>query len=126
MRYGCDMTKSNLVEQVAGSTGHSKKEAEQLVDAVLSHIAGSLAKGEKIDLRGFGSFQVSSKAERQGRNPKTGEAITIPARKVAVFKPAKELATKVNGADAAEDSDDDLSAELADSSAKVHGDKLEH
>lgn len=120
------MTKSNLVDQVAGSTGHSKKEAEQLVDAVLSHIAGSLAKGDKVDLRGFGSFQVSAKAERQGRNPKTGEAITIAARKVAVFKPAKELATKVNGAEGGPDDDDELSAEPSDASAKVHGDKLEH
>ena len=90
------MTKQNLVDQIADTAQSSKKEAEQLVEAVLSHIAEALRKGEKVDLRGFGSFQVSEKKERQGRNPRTGETMMIPAKKVAMFKPSKELAERVN------------------------------
>ena len=97
------MTKTNLIDQIAESAGRSKPEAEQIVEAVLSRIAAALANGEKVDLRGFGSFQVSAKKERQGRNPKTGEALTIAAKKVAVFKPGKELAERVNGMVAARD-----------------------
>ncbi len=91
------MTKTNLIDQIAESAGRSKPEAEQIVEALLSRIAEALGNGEKVDLRGFGSFQVSTKKERQGRNPRTGESLTIAAKKVAVFKPGKELAERVNG-----------------------------
>ena len=91
------MTKANLIDQIAQSTEHTKKETEQIVDAILGAIADALGKGEKVDLRGFGRFEVSGKKERQGRNPQTGEALTIAARNVAVFKPSKELAERVNG-----------------------------
>ncbi len=90
------MTRNNLIDQIAETTQSSKKEAEQVVDAVLAQIAEALRNGEKVDLRGFGSFQVSDKKQRQGRNPKTGETITISAKRVAVFKPSKELAERVN------------------------------
>ena len=90
------MTKNNLIDQIAGTTQSTKKEAEQVLDAVLGQITEALAKGEKVDLRGFGSFQANAKKERQGRNPQTGEPITIAARTVAVFKPSKELAERVN------------------------------
>ena len=90
------MTKSNLIDHIAETTQSTKKEAEQVIEAVLSQITEALAKGEKVDLRGFGSFQANGKKERQGRNPKTGETITIAARTVAVFKPSKELAERVN------------------------------
>ena len=110
------MTKANLIDQIAHSTERTKKEAEQVVDAVLAAISEALEKGEKVDLRGFGSFQVSGKKERQGRNPKTGEALTIAARTVTVFKPSKELADRVNGKG---------SAEPSDGSLKVHGDKID-
>lgn len=90
------MTKQNLVDHIAETAQSSKKEAEQVVDAVLSRIADALRNGEKVDLRGFGSFQMSEKKERQGRNPRTGETMTIPAKKVAMFKPSKQLAERVN------------------------------
>ena len=99
------MTKSNLIDHIAGTTQATKKEAEQVIDVVLGQIAEALAKGEKVDLRlrGFGSFQANARKERQGRNPKTGETITIAARTVAVFKPSKELAERVNQPPAASD-----------------------
>lgn len=90
------MTKNNLIDQVAEATEFSKKDTERILEAVLGQIAGALGKGEKVDLRGFGSFQANQKKERQGRNPQTGEAITIAAKTVAVFKPGKELADRVN------------------------------
>src|SRR4051795_688043 len=91
------MTKANLIDEITRTTDHTKKEAEQIVDAVLEAIAGALERGEKVDLRGFGSFQVNGRKERQGRNPQTGEAITIAARNAAVFKASKELGQRVNG-----------------------------
>lgn len=97
------MTKSDLIDHVAETTQSTKKEAEQVIDAVLSQIMETLAKGEKVDLRGFGSFQATAKKERQGRNPQTGNAITIAAKTVAVFKPSKELAERVNQPPAATD-----------------------
>ena len=77
MRYlrSVQMTKTNLIDHVAEATKGTKKETEQLIDAVLASITEALVKGEKVDLRGFGSFQVSGKKERQGRNPRTGETI---------------------------------------------------
>ena len=119
------MTKANLIDEVARTTDHTKKEAEQIVDAMLESIAGALERGDKIDLRGFGSFQVSGKKERQGRNPKTGEAITIAARNAAVFKPSKELAQRVNGKMGIEGPADEAEhAQPSEGSAKLHGDKI--
>ena len=115
------MTKNNLIDHVSEAMKGTKKDAEVVVDAVIESIAGALAKGEKVDLRGFGSFQVSGKKERQGRNPRTGEAMTIAARNVAVFKPSKELSLRVNGS--AQESADD-SAQPSEGSMKVHGDKI--
>src|SRR5215204_577707 len=104
------MTKANLIDHVAEATKGTKKETEQVIDAVLASITEALVKGEKVDLRGFGSFQVSGKKERQGRNPRTGETMTIAARNVAVFKPSKELAGRLNsGSDAATDDGAQLS-----------------
>jgi len=84
------MTKNNLIDHVTEATKGSRKETQLVIDALLATIIETLAKGEKVDLRGFGSFQVSGKKERQGRNPRTGETVTIAARNVAVFKPSKE------------------------------------
>ena len=97
------MTKNNLIDHIAETTQSTKKDAERVIDAVLGQITEALAKGEKVDLRGFGSFQANGKKERQGRNPKTGETITIAAKTVAVFKPSKELAERVNQPPAASD-----------------------
>ena len=92
------MTKNNLIDHIAETTQRTKKDAEQVIETVLSQITEALAKGEKVDLRGFGSFRASERKERLGRNPKTGEAITIAARTVAAFKPSKELTERVNQA----------------------------
>jgi DNA-binding protein HU-beta len=91
------MTKANLIDHVAEATKGTKKDTEQVIDAVFASVTEALVKGDKVDLRGFGSFQVSGKKERQGRNPRTGEAMTIAARNVAAFKPGKELSGRLNG-----------------------------
>lgn len=91
------MTKTQLIDAVANVSGHTKKDLEAVLDAVLEQMGEGLAKGEKVDLRGFGSFSAKEKKARTGRNPKTGEPIEIAARKAVTFKPSKELASKVNG-----------------------------
>lgn len=90
------MTKADLVEQVAGEAEMTKKDAEQLVEIIFDSIIGALNKGEKIELRGFGSFRVRERDARKGRNPKTGTAVNIPAKRVAYFKPGKELKEVIN------------------------------
>ena len=95
------MTKTQLIDAVSASAGHTKKDTETVIEAFITEVSGALAKGEKVDLRGFGNFVAREKKARQGRNPKTGETIEIAARKAVAFKPSKELATKVNGEPAA-------------------------
>jgi DNA-binding protein HU-beta len=90
------MNRNNLIDQLAESTGRTNKETEETVDALLTHIVEALVSGDKVDLRGFGTFQVNEKKERQGRNPRTGETLTIAAKRVADFRPGKELAERVN------------------------------
>lgn len=119
------MTKTNLIDHVSQATQRTKKETEPLVEAVLAGITSALMQGEKVDLRGFGNFQVRAKKERQGRNPRTGETTTIAARKVAVFKPSKELAGRLNGAPGGESAGTGTGAQPSDESLKVHGDKLD-
>jgi len=92
------MKKSDLVDAISGKAGLPKAQVQQMVDDVFDLIADGLAKGEKIDLRGFGTFSVRDSAARTGRNPQTGEPISIPARRVPGFKPGKELKEKVNNA----------------------------
>jgi integration host factor subunit beta len=93
------MTKSQLVGQLAEATQQSKKEAEQIVDLVFAGITEALRSGERLDVRGFGSFKVRDQKARQGRNPRTGEPLLIPAKKVAVFKPSRNLAESLNRAE---------------------------
>ena len=90
------MTKADLVEKVSREAEMTKKDAEQLVEIIFESIVDSLNKGEKIELRGFGSFRVRERNARKGRNPKTGEAVDIPAKRVAYFKPGKELKELIN------------------------------
>jgi DNA-binding protein HU-beta len=122
------MNRNAFIDQIAARAQSSKTEVEHIIDAALALIADTLANGETVDLRGFGSFQVSAKKERQGRNPKTGESLTIPAKKVALFKPSKELAQRVNGTSASDQAsapeEDGPVAQLSEGSAKVHGDKI--
>jgi DNA-binding protein HU-beta len=89
------MTKQQLIEQVAAKTELKKSEAEVAVDSVLALIAEALRANERVDLRGFGSFVVKERKARQGRNPRTGEAITIAAKRDASFKPGKELTDRL-------------------------------
>lgn len=90
------MTKADLVEKVAQEAEITKKDAEHLVEIIFESITNSLNQGEKIELRGFGSFRVRERNSRKGRNPKTGEAVDIPAKRVAYFKPGKELKELIN------------------------------
>ena len=90
------MKKSDLVDAIAGKENINKANAQSLVEGVLELIADGLAKGEDIDLRGFGRFSVRDSAARTGRNPQNGEAIQIPARRVPNFKPGKDLKERVN------------------------------
>jgi DNA-binding protein HU-beta len=89
------MTKQQLIEQVAAKTELKKSEAEVAVDSVLALITRALRANERVDLRGFGSFVVKDRKERQGRNPRTGETITIAAKRDASFKPGKELTDRL-------------------------------
>jgi nucleoid DNA-binding protein len=90
------MTKQQLIEKVAAKTGLGKADVEVAVDSVLELIAETLRSNQRVDLRGFGSFVVKDRKERQGRNPRTGETITIAARRNASFKPGKELTEKLD------------------------------
>src|ERR671939_267355 len=102
------MTKAELVEDVARAAELTKKDAERLVEIVFESIIETLNQGEKIELRGFGSFRVRERGARRGRNPKTGDPVDIPAKRVPYFKPGKELKELINeeenGAGGAEES----------------------
>ena len=89
------MNKKELVDQVSESTGYHKREIKEVLEGITENIAESLAKGEKVQLVGFGTFEVSERAAREGRNPQTGKKIKIAARKVPKFRPGKALKDKV-------------------------------
>jgi DNA-binding protein HU-beta len=90
------MNKAELIAAVAAKTGDTKKSAEEAVNAFVSAVSESLKKGEKVQLVGFGSFEVRKRAARKGRNPQTKEEIKIPASKAPVFKAGKALKDLVN------------------------------
>ena len=90
------MNKTELINAVAEKAELSKKDAEAAVTAMIDAITGALVEGEKVQLVGFGAFEVKSRAERIGRNPKTKETITIPASKTPVFKAGKALKDAVS------------------------------
>lgn len=85
------LTKADIVERVYKEAGFSKKEAADLVDLVFKVIKDTLSKGEKVKISGFGNFSIRDKATRVGRNPQTGEAMDISARRVLTFKPSQVL-----------------------------------
>ncbi|MBP7892546.1 MAG: HU family DNA-binding protein [Firmicutes bacterium] len=89
------MTKSDLVDSVAAKAGMTKKDSARAVDVVFDTIKEQLKTGDKVQLVGFGSFEVKQREARVGRNPKTMEEIRIPARRVPVFRPGKELKESV-------------------------------
>lgn len=90
------MNKTELVAAIAEKTDLSKKDAEKALKAFTDVVAEELAKGEKIQLVGFGTFEVSERAAREGRNPRSGETMTIPASKAPKFKVGKALKDMVN------------------------------
>jgi DNA-binding protein HU-beta len=90
------MTKPQLIDVVAVKTGREKAEVEVVLESVLGAIAEALQENQRVDLRGFGSFVVKEKKQRQGRNPRTGETITIAAKRDASFKAGKELTQSLN------------------------------
>lgn len=96
MTKGKAVTKADLVDDVARASELTKKDAETLVEIVFDCIVNSLNHGEKIELRGFGSFRVRSRNARRGRNPKTGEPVDIEAKRIPYFKPGKELKELIN------------------------------
>jgi len=91
------MTKSGLIERVAELTPHiSKKDTEVVVNTIFDSMTEALKQGGRIEIRGFGSFQVKIREAREGRNPKTGEEVQIPAKRTPFFKVGKELKEKVD------------------------------
>lgn len=90
------MNKNELIAAVAEKAGFSKKDAAAAVDSVIAAIAESLEKGDKVQLVGFGTFEVKERAARTGKNPRTGEVVEIPAAKVPAFKAGKALKDSVS------------------------------
>ena len=93
------MTKAELVEEVSRVSDLTKKHSEVIVDTVFKRIIDALHRGEKIELRGFGSFRLRRREPRKGRNPKTGDKVDVPPKKVPYFKPGKELKELINRED---------------------------
>src|SRR5881396_797060 len=95
------MTKAELIEEVSRVVEMTRKDSEMIVETIFDSIVNSLHKGEKIEIRGFGSFRTRQRQPRVGRNPKTGSRVEVPAKKIPYFKPSKELKDTVNNAAAA-------------------------
>ena len=90
------MTKADLIEEVSRVVEMTRKESEVIVEAIFDSIVRSLRGGDKIEIRGFGSFRTRQRQSRVGRNPKTGTRVEVPAKKIPYFKPSKELKDVVN------------------------------
>ena len=90
------MTKAELVEEVSRVSDLTKKHSEVVVETVFRSIVEALRRGEKIELRGFGSFRLRQRESRKGRNPKTGDRVDVPPKRVPYFKPGKELKDLIN------------------------------
>jgi integration host factor subunit beta len=97
------MTKADLVEEVTKLGDLTRRDSETIVETIFDSVIGALRSGDKIEIRGFGSFRIRQRKPRIGRNPKTGTKVEVPAKKVPYFKPSKELRDLVNpGAKSAE------------------------
>ena len=90
------MTKADLIEEVATLAEVTRKDGEVIVETIFDSIVKSLRAGDKIEIRGFGSFRTRQRKPRTGRNPKTGAKVEVPAKKIPYFKPSKELKDLVN------------------------------
>jgi nucleoid DNA-binding protein len=89
------MTKADIVEEIANSTGLTKKDTAHVVDQLIDKVKDALCRGRHIEIRGFGTFKVKQRKSRVARNPRTGDPVQLPPRKVAVFKVSKELKEKI-------------------------------
>ncbi len=92
------MTKADLVERVTNLGDLTRRDGEVIVDTLFESVIGALKSGDKIEIRGFGSFRTRQRNARTGRNPKTGSKVDVPAKRVPFFKPSKELRDQVNAA----------------------------
>jgi integration host factor subunit beta len=90
------MTKADLIEEVSRLAELTRKDSEVIVDTIFDSVVRSLRVGDKIEIRGFGSFRTRQRNPRVGRNPKTGDRVEVPAKKIPFFKPSKELKDLVN------------------------------
>lgn len=90
------MTKAELIEEVSKVVEMTRKDSELIVETIFDSIVNSLHKGEKIEIRGFGSFRTRQRQPRVGRNPKTGSRVEVPSKRIPFFKPSKELRDLVN------------------------------
>ena len=95
------MTKADLIEEVSRLAELTRKDSEVIVDTIFDSVVRSLRVGDKIEIRGFGSFRTRQRKPRVGRNPKTGDRVEVPAKKIPFFKPSKELKDFVNSEEAA-------------------------
>src|SRR5262245_62138880 len=91
------MTKADLIDEVSKISSLTKKETETIVNTIFDNITDALSKGDKVELRGFGSFRIRHRNSRKGRNPKTGSSVDVPQKRGPVFKEGKRLRELVNG-----------------------------
>ena len=91
------MTKAELIEEVSRVVEMPRKDSEVIVEAIFDSVVKALRGGDKIEIRGFGSFRTRQRQPRVGRNPKTGARVDVPAKRIPYFKPSKELKDLVNG-----------------------------
>src|SRR5579872_1866476 len=94
------MTKADLIEEVSRLAELTRKDSEIIVETIFDSVVRSLRTGDKIEIRGFGSFRTRQRKPRVGRNPKTGARVEVPAKKIPYFKPSKELKDLINGSPA--------------------------
>ena len=99
------MTKADIVNQIAEATGLTKTDTSAVVEGFLSSVTSAMQKGGHIEIRGFGTFKVVTRASRTGRNPKTGDVVKIPQRPVPVFKPSRDLRASVEMTPASDNED---------------------
>jgi len=95
------MTKADLIEEVSRLAELPRKDSEVIVETIFDSVVRSLRVGDKIEIRGFGSFRTRQRKPRVGRNPKTGDRVEVPAKKIPFFKPSKELKDLINSTPAA-------------------------
>src|ERR1700688_1754289 len=115
------VTKADLVEEVVRVTELPRKESEAVVETIFESIIGALQGGDRIEIRGFGSFRTRQRRGRTGRNPKTGAKVDVPPKKIPFFKPSKELKDFVNNSEG-DATEAGASADAARSASSVPGD----